>query len=73
LKSLEWRLLLHIKGNNPVAFSPADRQPQRQNPKSTMASKKKVTAKTAVKFKDLSSKKSPKGGSALKLHSGWAT
>ena len=38
-----------------------------------MASKKKVTAKTAVKFKDLGSKKNPKGGSGLKIKAGWAT
>jgi hypothetical protein len=61
----ERRLLGHV--------FPADRQPQRQNKKVIMASKKKVTAKTAVKFKDLGSKKNPKGGSSLKIKAGWAT
>jgi hypothetical protein len=36
-----------------------------------MKSKKKAMAKPSVKFKDLSSKKNPKGGSALKIKAGW--
>jgi len=38
-------------------------QPKRHNLKNNMAStKKKVSAKASVKFKDLKSKKNPKGG-----------
>jgi hypothetical protein len=37
-------------------------RPKRHNPKNNMAStKKKVSAKASVKFKDLKSKKNPKG------------
>ena len=35
------------------------------------STKKKATAKTRVKFKDLDSKKNPKGGQSKKVAEGW--